>query len=468
MKDHVSDLRETFTNIRRHHMRLNPAKCSFGLTSGKFLGFLISQRGIEIDPNQIKSINNLKDPTSIKEVQKLTGCIAALRRFIPHASKRCLPVFRIIKDSSKSRKFLWSEECKKSFIALKEFLTNPPILTRALPCETLKVYISACDHTVTAVLVREEESKERPVYYVSHSLKDAETRYPQIEKVVYSLVIASRKLQHYFQGRQLQVMTKKPLKRILHKPDITWRLESWTIKLSQFHMESLPRTAIKAQALSYFVAECQFSTSSPVEETQTPKPWTLFVDGSSTESLGGAGIILISPEGFKVQQVLKFSFPVTNNMAEYEALIVGVKLALELGIQVLDIFGDSQLVVKQLNGEFKAHNDRMASYLELSRSLLQKVPSWRVTNIAREENQWADALSKLASSSIPLEKEPIYMEERSMSALDQIKVSEIYTFNDWRQPILDYILRNDLPKDKLKARSLVYKARNYCIMNDKL
>lgn len=200
-RDHLNDLREAFGNVRRNHMRLNPSKCSFGPTTEFFLWFLISQQGIEVDTTQVKAINDMRDPTSIKEVQKLTGCITAMRRFIPQAFKRCLPFFQTIKDAAKTRKFSRNDECRKSFTAHKEFLTSPPVLTRALPRETLRVYLSACDYIVVAVLVKTEENRELRVYYVSHSLKDAETRYPKVEKVVYSLINASRKLRHYFQGR---------------------------------------------------------------------------------------------------------------------------------------------------------------------------------------------------------------------------------------------------------------------------
>lgn len=263
-------------------------------------------------------------------------------------------------------------------------------------------------------------------------------------------------------------MTDQLLKRILHNPDMTGRLAAWTIELSQFHLEYVPRAAMKSQCLSDFVAECQFSELQELEQMQSTKAWTLFIDGSSTENSEGEGIILISPEGFKIQQALRFAFPVTNNIAEYEALIGGIKLAVELEVKILDIFGDSQLVSKQLNKEFKAHNDRMAAYLALSLNLLQKIPSWRIMNIAREENQWVDALSKLASSALPCEKEPIYVEEKLSSSLDQCRINAINSLTDWRQPILDYILNDKTPDEKNKARALVYKERNYCVMNDKL
>ncbi|XP_074377708.1 uncharacterized protein LOC141719230 [Apium graveolens] len=383
--NHCSDLRETFENVRRNNMRLNSLKCSFGLTSGKFLGFLVSQRGIEADPSQIKAIFEMKDPSTIKEVQRLTGCIAALRRFIPQASKKCSPFFKVIKEASRNKKLIWEDQCKESFEAIKAFLTSPPVLERALPRETLKVYISASDVLVASVFVKDVEGREAPVYYVSHTLKDAETHYPHVEKLVYALVVASRKLRHYFQGRLIKVMTDQPLKR-----------------------------------------------------------------------------------------ALKLSFPVTNNVAGYEALLAGLCLSIELEVKILEIFGDSQLVAKQLQGEFKAHDTRMSTYLKLAISLLEKVQSWTIKNICKEDNQWADVLSKLASSVVTT-SEAIYVDERKVPFIDLgppfpniLKINEISSMADWRQPFLEYILQNKLPQDKNEARSISYKAKNYCVLENKL
>lgn len=386
----------------------------------------------------------------MKDVQKLTGYIAALRRFIPQASKRCIPFFQVIKEASKMTPFRWNEECKQSFEALKDFLVTPHVLTRATPQETLKVYLSASDSAVAAVLIRTVEGRESPVYYVSHSLKDAETRYPQVEKLVFSLVIASRKLRHYFQGREIHVVTNQPLKRILHKPDMSGRLAAWTIELSQFSISFIPRTTIKAQVLSDFVAECQFSNPCPLMSVEPTRHWLLFADGSSTSTSDGAGIILVSPEGFKIQQALKFTFPVTNNVAEYEAMIAGVRLAVELEVKFIDIFVDSQLVAKQINGEFKTHNDRMMAYLQLSKDLLQKIPSWKITHVAREENQWADALSKLASSILPSTSDPVYVEEKYRPSIEANHVNEIHESVDWRSPIPDYIMKEKIQRTKMK------------------
>ncbi|XP_017224785.1 uncharacterized protein LOC108201008 [Daucus carota subsp. sativus] len=195
---HLEDLKETFDRIRAHSVRLNPAKCSFGLSGGKFLGYLLTQRGIEADPLQIKAIRDMQSPRSLKELQTLTGCIAALRRFIPQSSKRTLPLHDSIKQALKSGTFTWSAECEEAFIAIKQFLASPPILTKANPCEPLKIYLSATDLTTAAVLVKEEDGEQKAVYYVSHMLKEAEVRYSNVEKMVLSLVMASRKLRHYF------------------------------------------------------------------------------------------------------------------------------------------------------------------------------------------------------------------------------------------------------------------------------
>ncbi|XP_074374330.1 uncharacterized protein LOC141714711 [Apium graveolens] len=419
--DHVTDLREMFTN---------------------------AMKGIEADPAQTKAILEMSKPRSIKDLQKLTGCIAALRRFIPQSSKRCLPFFSAMKKASRSSQFEWNEDCERNFMELKMFLTNPPVLTRPLTGEPLRVYLSASDETVATVLVRVDEGKDVPVYYISHSLRDAETRYPQVEKLVYALVVASRKLRHYFQAREIHVLTNLPLKRILHKPDITGRLVAWTIELSQFYIEYKPRTAIKAQVLSDFVAECQFQSKTHKPEEDQSRPWLLFVDGSSTSNSGGAGVILISPEGFKIQQALKFGFSATNNVAEYEALIAGLKLASDLEAEVIDIFGDSQLVSKQISGEFKTYNERMARYLTRTQELLSKFPSWKMLNVDREENQWADSLAKLASSNLPTNLNPTYVDILETPSIDEVSINQIQARFDWRQPFLEYII----PKAKASKK----------------
>ena len=468
--DHLTDLKETFDRIRAHSVRLNPAKCSFGLSGGKFLGYLLTQQGIEADPLQVKAIQNMSFPKSLKELQTLTGCIAALRRFIPQSSKRTLPLHESIKQALKSNTFVWSPECEEAFTEIKQFLASPPIMAKADPCEPLKIYLSATDLTTAAVLVKEENDEQKAVYYVSHMLKEAELRYSNVEKMVLSLVMASRKLRHYFQGRLISVMSNQPLRRILHRPDMSGRLAAWTIELSQFNLEFVPRHSVKSQALSDFVAECTFSTDLGIikEPSPTDKSWTLFTDGSSTTSAGGAGIILTSPEGFKVQQAVIFGFSVTNNEAEYEALIAGLKLASHLEVKVIEIFSDSQLVVKQINGEFKILNERMVSYASICSQLLSQFASWSLSCIDRSANHWADALSKLATSSATPTTEPVYIRELSQPFTNIKEVCIIDEVPDWRTPIIQFIQDTVEEVDKNEFRKLASKANDYCILEGKL
>ena len=105
-------------------MKLNPAKCVFGVASGKFLGFIVSQRGIEVNPEKVQAIINMTSPKTVKEVQKLTGRIAALNRFISKATNKCLPFFKTLKQA-----FAWTDECETTFQELKRYLSNPPLLS---------------------------------------------------------------------------------------------------------------------------------------------------------------------------------------------------------------------------------------------------------------------------------------------------------------------------------------------------
>jgi len=121
-EDHLDDLRETFNMLRQYSMKLNPSKCAFGVSSQKFFGFMVSQRGIEANPEKIRAILEMSSPKTVKEVQSLTGRVAALNRFVSKATDRCLPFFKTLK-----RAFSWTEECETTFQELKSYLSNPLI-----------------------------------------------------------------------------------------------------------------------------------------------------------------------------------------------------------------------------------------------------------------------------------------------------------------------------------------------------
>ena len=150
--DHLDDLQEIFDILRSYNMKLNPSKCVFGVTAKKFLGFMVSHRGIEVNSAKVQAIMELEPPRIVKEVQSLNGKIAALSRFVSKAMDKCLPFFRTLRKS-----FEWMDECQKAFEDLKKYLSSPPLLSPSKPGEELYLYIAVSQAAVSAALVREEE-----------------------------------------------------------------------------------------------------------------------------------------------------------------------------------------------------------------------------------------------------------------------------------------------------------------------
>ena len=153
VSEHLEDLGGTFNVLRRHKLRLNVSKCSFGVGSSKFLGYMVTHKGIEVNPDQIKAINDLKPPRNAKEVQKLTRMIAALNRFISRSADRYRPFYLLI---NKWKGFEWSEDCTAAFQQLKEYLSRPPIMSSPAADEIIYSYIVVAPHAVSLVLIRDD------------------------------------------------------------------------------------------------------------------------------------------------------------------------------------------------------------------------------------------------------------------------------------------------------------------------
>ena len=218
---HLGDLRVIFQILRKYKLRLNASKCSFGVGSSKFLGYMVTHRGIEVNPDQIKAINNLRSPWNPKEVQKLTGMAATLNRFISRSANRCRPFFLLI---NRWKGFEWTEECVIAFQQLKDYLARPPIMSSPEPDEVLFAYIAVAPYAVSLVLIRVDCGIQRPVYYVSKSLHEVEVRYLPLEKAILAVVLSTRKLPHYFQAYTVVVLTQLSLKVILRNVDYTGRV----------------------------------------------------------------------------------------------------------------------------------------------------------------------------------------------------------------------------------------------------
>ncbi|GKV13259.1 hypothetical protein SLEP1_g24299 [Rubroshorea leprosula] len=452
-EDHLTDLGETFNNLKRHSMKLNPAKCVFGVESEKFLGFLVSRRGIEVNPEKIKAIEEMKPPKSIKDVQRLTGRVAALHRFISKSTDRCFLFFKILRsttqkgETEKPRKFEWTPECQTSFEELKAYLSSPPLLTKAEEGDTLYLYLGISDTALSSVLIRETAQLQRPVYYTSKVLQGVELRYSTAEKATLAVVATARKLRPYFQAHPIVVLIDLPLRQILQKPECSGRLIKWVVELGEFQITFQQRSSVRGQALADFVVECTFDQKNVDTEVEQ---WTLYVDGASNSKGAGARAVLIGPEHFRSEHALKFNFEATNNMAEYEALLLELRLAVELKVTSLQVYSDSQLVVNQVNSLCEVADPVVAKYLALVSKLKCQFEQFRLTKVPRSENEHADSLSQLASDTSRGGRS-IYVEVLNAPSFQKIEVLEVSTDPEtasWTDPIKAYLQDGTVPTDK--------------------
>jgi len=373
-----------------NNLRLNPDKCVFGVDRGKFLGFVLTQRGIEANPEKCKAIIEIRSPTTIKEVQRLIGRLTAISRFLPKLVEQTQPIVQLLKNSTW---FMWTDDCEQIFQKLKTTLTSPPILHKPDTHQPLLVYITATDYTVSATLVQEIKGTQHPVYFVSRTLQDSETRYQMVEKLALSLVHAARRLRPYFQNHSITVKIDYPIQKILQKPDLAGRMSSWAVELSEFNIRYEPHGPIKAQCLLDFVNDLQ--------HTPTEDQWTLHVDGSSSPKGVGAGIVLEGPNDILIEKSLHFAFKTSNNQAEYEAILAGLSLAREVGVKKLTCKTDSMLIVGHLNDEFHIKDPILLQYYHLVRAVIQSTfEQVRIEHIPRTHNIRADILSKLASTKL--------------------------------------------------------------------
>ncbi|XP_056691635.1 uncharacterized protein [Spinacia oleracea] len=387
---HVDDPRETFETLRHYQMKLNPKKCVFGVKSGKFLGFLVSERGIDANADKVEAILSLPQPKSIKDVQRLRGKMAALTRFVSKSADKSIPFFNTLKQNGK---FQWGEIEGRAFEKIKDHLRTLPTIARTEEGDKLQLYVSASPQTVAAVLIIEKDKVQQPIYFVNHVLNPAETRYPLIEKLAYAVLIAARKLRPYFDAHTIEILTNFPLEKALQKMDTAGRLLRWAIELSEYDLEFHPRNAIKAQALADFVVEASYQ-----EDETKAESLEISVDGSAAQSGAGAGIVMTSPAGDKFEYAIRFTLTASNNEEEYEATIAGVQLCLAADAKKVIMTTDSQLVTNQFSGAYETKEPSMRRYQEKLKTLTARMEAFEIILVPRAMNTAADSLAKLASS----------------------------------------------------------------------
>ncbi|XP_059635404.1 uncharacterized protein LOC132277581 [Cornus florida] len=279
-----------------------------------------------------------QEPKNRREVQVLTDRIAALSRFISRLSDKCKSFFDAIRSKNKD---IWGPPQQEALNQLKGYMAKPPILSAPKPGEVLIMYLAISSIATSAALIGKEGKRQHPIFYISKIMTDAETWYSKAEKIILALVYAKRKLRHYFESHSIMVLTNYPIRGILSKPDLSGRITKWAIELSSFDITYEPKVSHKGQAVVDFLLEYEDTP----EEPEPPKPqWELRVDGSLNQTSAGVGVVMSTPKGTKLQQSICLNFSATNNEAEYEALLAGLRLASSLQVPRVENAEVNQLV----------------------------------------------------------------------------------------------------------------------------
>jgi len=324
----------------------------------------------------------------------LIGRIATLNRFIARSTDRCLPFYKLLRGNTD---FHLDNKCKTAFQELKSYLMSGAIFAKPEVGEILYLSVSVSSSALSGVLVRDDRGNEKPIFDTSKALNDVKTRYPTLEKLALAVITAARKLRAYFQSHSIVVFTDHPLWTVLHSLNQSGQIAKWAIELSEYDVEYRFQPSLISQVLADFMTEL----SPDVINKAHDENWILYADGSSSLQGSGLGILLQSPTGEILEQSLRLQFKPSNNEAEYEALLTGLRLAKGIGARHMKTFSDSQLVVSQFFGEFEAKDKRIRAYLSLVQDLSKEFDKFDLVRIPWNDNSTADALAALVSNTNP-------------------------------------------------------------------
>ncbi|GJU00782.1 reverse transcriptase domain-containing protein [Tanacetum coccineum] len=304
-------------------------------------------------------------------------------RFLSKSAEKSLPFFKTLKKCTKKSDFQWTVEVETAFKQMKQSIAELPMLAAPTEKEELIMYLAAAKEAISAVLMTERGGKQIPIYFVSRALQGPEINYTPMEKLILAL--------------------------LLYNLEVAGRLLKWRFELEEYDIQYRPRTSVKGQILADFIVERPEDDASdtPIEEKEElPDPWVLFTDG----------------------------FKATNNEAEYEALIAGLRISRQMGVQNLQANVDSKLVANQVNGVYVAKESSMIKYLE-----------------------------KICPPKLLVEE----LKEKSTDEQEILAVVE-EEGHTWMTPVHEYLTEGILPVEKKKARAIRRKAGRYAVINETL
>ncbi|XP_070002691.1 uncharacterized protein [Nicotiana sylvestris] len=355
--DHVRDLRKFFERLCKYDLKLNPAKCAFGIPPRNLLVFILLKKD------------------------------AAIR---------------------------WTDECQEAFDKIKEYLSNPPVLVPPEPGRPSFLYLTVLENSFGCVLGQHDVTgkKEQAIYYLRKKFTSYEAKYTLLERTWCTLTWVAQKLRHYLLAYTTYLITiLDPLKYIFQNPMPTGRLAKWQIMLTEFDIVYVTRMAIKAQALADHLSENPvddeyqpLSTYFPDKEVNsvevTPEDtnaWKMFFHRAVNAKGVEIWAILISPIGQHYPATARLRFFCTKNIVEYEACIIGMNMAIDQDVEEFLIMGDSYLIIRQAQGEWETRDIKLIPYRKHVEDLSKWFKSVEFRYIPLFHNELADALATLAS-----------------------------------------------------------------------
>ncbi|XP_061960352.1 uncharacterized protein LOC133681211 [Populus nigra] len=400
-EDHVQVLRRLFERLQKYQLKLNPAKCSFGVKIGKLLGFILIVT--------------------------------------------CEPIFRLLRKKNPG---VWDNDCQEAFDKIKKYLQIPPLLVPLTLGKPLILYLTVTETAMGCVPGQHDES-------------------------------GRKKLRKYMLYYTTWLISKlDPLNYICEKPYLSSRIARWQVLLAEYDIVFMTRKAVKGSVIADHLVDHAMKNYEPLNfdlldedviviekgggESDT---WTLYFDGAVNVSRNGAEAVVISPENKQYPVSIRLLFECTNNMAEYEACIIGLEATLELKANKLEVFGDSLLIICQVKGEWQTKDEKLKLYQNYLLRLANEFEEIKFTHISRDKNQFADALTTLDSMTqvdIRSKIQPIDIEVRSFQAHCCL-IEESPDGKPWYNDIKKFLQHREYPQgiSKTDEKTLRRMTRNF-------
>ncbi|MCO5601725.1 hypothetical protein L7F22_055848 [Adiantum nelumboides] len=417
---HAQKVEEGLQRLNGFGGQLNPDKRHIGEDEVILLGHKISQRGIEVDPAKAKALLELPSPKSIKEVTSFMQKVKYMAKFIHLASELLHPLQKLTQQVE----FAWSEDLEEYFKSIKIVLSELPTLMP--PCWDFPFFVnpSVGVESIGAILLQQDpqSSRMRPLYFTSRVTTNIEKGYSEAELMMLSLIFAVRKFRSYLLTKPFVILTSENLLPwVSSQMTMSPRISKWLMELQSYEYTFKPLPPPPPKVLS--------------------NAYTLFFDGAFRRATGkaGGGLVLVNPEGEVVmKEQVTLDGSTSNNEAEYDILISGLKICLAQKIRRLMVKGDALLIVKQILGIWACKNERLKTKVTSIRKLFSQFEEVQLYHIPRKENEDAYLLAQQAVSN----------QDKAHVVIAAIALKDPqYAGMESLTPVVNYILEGEFPKE---------------------